>query len=566
VRFGRSKGRHVHVLSATTLTVVAPPHHSGTVNVRVTTRCGTSATRRADRYRYVDRPVITAVAPASGRTAGGTRVRIRGSRFEHVRAVLFGSARGTHITVTSSGRLYVTAPAHAAGSVDVRVVTAYGTSAGVLADHYRYVGAPTITGMSPTGGLPLGGTPVTIDGSNFVGTLKVSFGTVPASSVQRVSENRLTATPPAHDYGTVDVRVSTTYGTSAVSAADRYTYRDAPEPVSGLTVQDTTATSATLRWTVPSGVAGVLIRRATGDSAPADPSSGTLVARLTPSVTAFVDTGLAKRTTYSYAVFTYSAEGPLYSSLATTAVTTPANSRPDAPTVLSVSPSPVDGNVCSSAPYTWLGSLGGRNLTLGAHVSDPDGGTQLISAHFHLWDLGGTGTDALADVVGPDDVAGQSGHVTGDGGFVIAVVDGALLTDGHLYGFDATADDGTARSAASSPCHFWYDASPPQQVQVGAPDSFAVGTAAQFDLSASETSPADGNSSGIDHFAYAFSSAADLSGNGGTHLAAATVGSDASASFTYTPSGWGPQTLHVIAVDQAGNHSAVTTYNFYVPG
>ena len=138
VRFGATAGSHLHVVSSTKLTVRAPKRGAGAADVRVTTVGGTSAVTRADRFTYVAVPVVTHVGPASGSHHGGTAVVVKGTHLSGATAVRFGGARATHVVVVSSTRLRVTVPAHARGTVDVRVTTRGGTSIGVRADHFRF--------------------------------------------------------------------------------------------------------------------------------------------------------------------------------------------------------------------------------------------------------------------------------------------------------------------------------------------------------------------------------------------------------------------------------------------
>ena len=85
--------------------------------------------------------------------------------------------------------------------------------------------APTVTGLSPNTGPAAGGTQVTISGTNLsAGT--VAFGATPATGVV-CSASSCTASAPAGS-GTVDVRVTTTGGTSAVVSADQFTYQAPP--------------------------------------------------------------------------------------------------------------------------------------------------------------------------------------------------------------------------------------------------------------------------------------------------------------------------------------------------
>jgi DNA-binding beta-propeller fold protein YncE len=84
--------------------------------------------------------------------------------------------------------------------------------------------APAITSLVPSSGPPGGAQAVTISGSNYTGASSVKFGASAASSVVVVSRTKITAKTPAHAPGAVDVRVVTPAGSSAVVAADKYTF------------------------------------------------------------------------------------------------------------------------------------------------------------------------------------------------------------------------------------------------------------------------------------------------------------------------------------------------------
>jgi len=133
-------------LTTSKLDITAPAHSSGLIGIRVVTRYGRSAARIGDHYTYVAPPTIASMTPASGPAAGGTRVRIDGAHFQHVTAVLFGSEAGTALDVGTSSTLDITAPAQAAGTVDVQVVTSYGNSAASIGDLYSYADSPTLSG------------------------------------------------------------------------------------------------------------------------------------------------------------------------------------------------------------------------------------------------------------------------------------------------------------------------------------------------------------------------------------------------------------------------------------
>jgi len=83
--------------------------------------------------------------------------------------------------------------------------------------------APTVTNVNPNSGPTTGGTGVAITGTNFTGATAVKFGSTNATSFTVNSSTSITATSPAGS-GTVDIAVTTGGGTSATSAADRFTY------------------------------------------------------------------------------------------------------------------------------------------------------------------------------------------------------------------------------------------------------------------------------------------------------------------------------------------------------
>ncbi len=141
----------------------------------------------------------------------------------------------TNVVIVSATQLTATSPAEAAGQVDVKVTGPGGTSATGTADHYTYVAAPTVTGVSPTSGPLAGGTTVTITGSNLSGATAVDFGVTPGTNVIATSATQITAVSPAETAGFADVTVVTVGGTSATLLADEFTYV-APPTLTGLSV------------------------------------------------------------------------------------------------------------------------------------------------------------------------------------------------------------------------------------------------------------------------------------------------------------------------------------------
>jgi PKD repeat protein len=175
-------------------------------------------------------PAVTSVSPTKGPPAGGTSVTINGSGFAGATKVRFGNAGDASYTVVSATKITAIAPAFTAGqTINIRVTTPSGTSAVVNADRYKYVAAPVVTSVSPKFGPEGGGTAVTINGSRFTGATEVRFGNAGDASYTVVSATKITAIAPAFTAGqTINIRVTTPSGTSAVVNADRYKYVTVP--------------------------------------------------------------------------------------------------------------------------------------------------------------------------------------------------------------------------------------------------------------------------------------------------------------------------------------------------
>jgi hypothetical protein len=170
-------------------------------------------------------PTVTKLSPPKGPVSGGTSVKITGTRFTGVSAVHFGATSAASYKVLSATSIVAVTPAEPAGTVDVTVTTAGGTSALVAADHFKFF--PIVSSVSPSGGSTKGGTPVTVTGAGFaLGTTAttIKFGTVKSTSVNCVSETSCTAVAPAHAAGTVDVRATVSGLSSPKNAGDRFTY------------------------------------------------------------------------------------------------------------------------------------------------------------------------------------------------------------------------------------------------------------------------------------------------------------------------------------------------------
>jgi hypothetical protein len=207
------------------------------VDVRVLALGGTSQPTPADQFTYVpgspQGPTVTGLSPTSGSAAGGYLVAVSGTNFAPGSVVEFGTTPGMIVNISPT-LIAVMAPSHLPGTVDVTVITPFGTSPTNPADQFTFTGdpgsgGPQVQALSPTSGPTAGGTSVTVYGTGFTGVTAVYFGSVPAQIVA-VSPSAIAVITPAEPVGVVDVTVVTTAGTSPTTPADQYFYTDGPAP------------------------------------------------------------------------------------------------------------------------------------------------------------------------------------------------------------------------------------------------------------------------------------------------------------------------------------------------
>jgi hypothetical protein len=190
----------------------------------VTTEAGISPVGAADRFTYQLAPTITKLSAKAGATTGGTSVTITGTEFTGATQVRFGAGAAS-FTVLSPTSIIATAPAHAAGTVDVTVTNSAATSATSTKDHFKYT--PIVTSVSPSSGPLAGGTRVSVTGTGFaVGATTFKFGKRAASAVTCTSSTSCEMTAPAAEAaGTVNVTATVNKALSPVSIpADQFSY------------------------------------------------------------------------------------------------------------------------------------------------------------------------------------------------------------------------------------------------------------------------------------------------------------------------------------------------------
>lgn len=259
VKFNATNAAACTYNSPNMLTVTAPSHVVGNVDVRVTIGANTSPNTVDDDFDFLgNAPLVTSVTPNSGPTAGGTSVTITGQFLSNPLQVKFGTTNAASFTPVNSTTITAISPAVAGtGTVDVTVITPADTSptAGTGND-FTYTLAPTITGLTPDTGPTGGNNNVIVSGTNLLGVTTVSFGGTNALSFVINDATQITAVAPPHALGTVNVSVTNASGTSPNVAADDYEYLGGPN-ITGVSPTGGPTAGGTVVTITGSGFTGV---------------------------------------------------------------------------------------------------------------------------------------------------------------------------------------------------------------------------------------------------------------------------------------------------------------------
>ncbi|SFY43014.1 IPT/TIG domain-containing protein [Streptomyces atratus] len=214
VKFG-TKSAGFTVDSATQITAVAPSNNSA-VQVIVTTPAGTSAPAW---YYYISFPSKSSLSETMG-PLDGIPITLTGSSLTTATSMSFGS-NSVVPTVVNDTTLNVTVPpVTTPQTVGVSVTTIGGTTNGLT---FTYVGAPTVTSMTPTTGPDYGGTASTIIGTNLSDAVDVSYGP-DSTSYNVIDDTTIVAYSPGGT-GTVAVTVTSAGGSDS---SQTFTYTVSP--------------------------------------------------------------------------------------------------------------------------------------------------------------------------------------------------------------------------------------------------------------------------------------------------------------------------------------------------
>lgn len=146
-------------------------------------------------------PTVTNVAPPQSSDLGGTSLSIIGTGFRAGARVVIGSeiyvdGDAGGCTVVDANTITLTTNATSAGTYDVVVIDATGVE-GRDASAHEFLAIPAIESVFPVAGSDLGGTLVTIVGTNFFDPMSVRIDGVTQTQVALISSSLLQVTTDA---------------------------------------------------------------------------------------------------------------------------------------------------------------------------------------------------------------------------------------------------------------------------------------------------------------------------------------------------------------------------------
>jgi hypothetical protein len=213
-------------------------------------------------FRKPPSPSVTSVEPASGTTAGGTLITLRGTNFTQASSVTVGGTACSGLTVIDAETARCTTLAGPAGWASVRITTPGGTS--WSNGYFNYVApvppAPQVSSVTPSSGSTDGGTSITITGTAFTGATGIGIGGVSCASFNVTSATTATCTTPPGNAGSASVDVTTGNGTNPANAL--FTFIQPPPAISAVSPDSgppTGGTDITIMGSNFTGATGITI-------------------------------------------------------------------------------------------------------------------------------------------------------------------------------------------------------------------------------------------------------------------------------------------------------------------
>jgi len=200
---------NVNFVSSSEITFTAPVHEIGSFPIVVINPDGQES-QQIINFTYNPAITITEISPLCGSVNGGTKVTLKGSGFicdeiptlENIQ-IKIGNESVELDGCSPTELTFTTPPGSKSGEVDVIVTNPDGQQA---KGKFIYISEPIVLSVVPKVGNPVGDTPITIKGENFIEctkqSIKVEIGGREAQFFTKLSDTEIIArTPPAETPG-----------------------------------------------------------------------------------------------------------------------------------------------------------------------------------------------------------------------------------------------------------------------------------------------------------------------------------------------------------------------------
>jgi len=174
-------------------------------------------------------PTIASISPSGGPLVGGTTVTLTGTGFSGTSRVSIGGVPAEGVSGTKKTQIvFITPASTSTGAKDV-IVTSPITGSVTRASGFTYYPVPTITGVTPGEGVLVGGTGLTIAGTDFGGSVTVTIGGVAASNVAvNAAKTEITCNAPASSSSGAKGVAVTSSSHGVATFPDGFTYNPVP--------------------------------------------------------------------------------------------------------------------------------------------------------------------------------------------------------------------------------------------------------------------------------------------------------------------------------------------------
>ena len=217
VMFGDTAGTTITDTTASSVTVTAPAHVAGPVDISLTATNGTATKTDGFTYQVIPAgaPTITSISPRKGHFLIGGVLTVTGTNLAGVSSVEFErttdpiyTLAGTNITANTATSFEVRSPTFIGeGVVNVVVTATAGTATSVGGVTFINPPHTTVSALVPDAGPATGGTVVMVLGRNLSGVTDVTFDGVSGTITGTTSTTVAVVTPP-HAVGAVELTVS----------------------------------------------------------------------------------------------------------------------------------------------------------------------------------------------------------------------------------------------------------------------------------------------------------------------------------------------------------------------